>query len=332
MLERQAKVEERPLKLVKDYSDPEPSEDQIRIRVKSCGICRTDLHIVEGDLPMHKRPLILGHEIAGVVDKIGERVEKFKLGDRVGLTWLYSACGRCEYCNSGRENYCPKIVRTGWDVDGGFADYVVAQEAYVLPLKGVPLDFDDLAPLMCPGVGAYLAFDLASPKPGDRLGIIGFGPTAYYLTKIANGLGIDVYVSTRAKRHRELAGQIGAVWIGNLLKDEPPVKLDYIVSFPPIGEVAERSLKALKPGGTLVLAQIASTPITIKEYKNLWGKTIKTVYNVKRSTSMAMVELAKKVDVSIDKRVFGFEELQDAMVKVRKGEVEELTSVLKVSD
>ena len=331
VLERQAKIEERPLKLVEDYPDPEPSRGQIRIKVKSCGICRTDLHIAEGDLPLHKSPVILGHEIAGIVDKVGEGVRDFKVGDRAGLTWLYSTCGNCKYCTSGRENYCPNRVRTGWDVDGGFAEYVVAQEGYALNLNGVPLGFDDLAPLMCPGVASYLAFELASPKPGDRLGIIGFGPTAYYLTKIANGLGIEVYVSTRAKRHRELAEQLGAAWIGNLLEEAPPRKLDCIVSFPPIGEAVERALEALNPGGTLVLAQVASTPITIGRYENLWGRTIKTVYNVKRSTSRAMVELAKRIDMSIEKRVFGFEELQDAMIEFRKGRIEEMTSVLKVS-
>lgn len=330
ILEGQAKIEERPLRIVDDYPTPMPMDDQIRVKIMATGICRTDLHIAEGDLPLHKRPLILGHEIAGVVDEVGDDVTTFKVGDRAGLTWLYEACGSCRYCISGQENYCPHIVRTGWDVDGGFAEYVVAHEAYALPLNGVPLGFDDLAPLMCPGVAAYLAFELASLKPGDKMGIVGFGPTAYYLVKIAEGLGIDVYVSTRSKKHREIAEMIGATWVGNILQEGPPSPLDSIIWFPPVGEALEKALKALAPAGILVLAQIASTPITIMDYGSIWGKTIKTVYNVKRSTSRAMVELAKKVDMSIEKRIFRFEELQDAMMMSKRGEMEELVGVLRI--
>ena len=298
--------------------------------MKYCGICRTDIHIAEGDVPLHKRPVILGHEVVGVVDKLGEDVEKFKTGDLVGVTWLYKSCGSCEYCVNGLENYCPHIVRTGWDVNGGYADYMVAYEDYVLPLNNIPLDPEDLAPLMCPGVASYLCYKLASPEPGDRIGIIGFGPTAYYLLKTANFLGVDVYISTRSKHHREIATEYGAKWVGNILEEDFPVKMNHIISFPPVGNIVEKALENLKPSGNLVLAQVASTPIVINNYKNLWGKNIKTVYNVRRSTSLEMLELAKKIDFSIDKKMFDFEELQDAMIMNRQGEVKELTSVLKI--
>ena len=330
VLDKQDKIINRPLKLVDDYPDPEPGYKQIRIKMKYCGICRTDIHIAEGDVPLHKKPVILGHEVVGVVDKLGDGAEKFKVGDLVGVTWLYKSCGSCRYCINGLENYCPHIVRTGWDADGGYAEYMVAYEDYALPLNEIPLKPEDLAPLMCPGVASYLCYTLASPEPGDRIGIIGFGPTAYYLLKTANFFGVDVYISTRSKHHREIATEYGAKWVGNILEEDFPVKMNHIISFPPVGNIVEKALENLKPGGNLVLAQVASTPIVINNYENLWGKNIKTVYNVRRNTSLKMIELAKKIDFSIEKRMFDFEELQDAMIMNRKGEVKELTSVLKI--
>ena len=330
ILDKQDNIMNRPLRLVDNYLDPEPKNKQIRIKMKYCGICRTDIHIAEGDIPLHKKPVILGHEIVGTVDKLGEDSERFKIGDRVGVTWLYKSCGSCEYCINGFENYCPHIVRTGWDVDGGYAEYTLAYEDYVLPLNNIPLDYEDLAPLMCPGVASYLCYKLADPKPGDRIGIIGFGPTAYYLLKTANFLGVDVYVSTRSKHHREIAVEYGAKWVGNIVEEDFPIKLDHIISFPPVGNIVEKALENLKPSGNLVLAQVASTPITINNYGNLWGRNIKTVYNVRRSTSLEMLKLARKIDYRIEKRIFDFEELQDAMIMNRQGKVKELTSVLKI--
>jgi len=330
IIEKQDKIDNKPLTLVDDYPDPEPLAGQIRIKVKYVGICRTDIHIAEGDLPLRKKPIIVGHEIAGVVDKLGENTSRFKVGDQVGLTWLYSTCGACKYCINGRENYCPHFKSTGWDVDGGYAEYVVAYENYAIPLNNVPLNPADLAPMMCPGVASYMCLDLAKPEPGDSIGLIGFGPTAYYLLKIGNYLGLDVYVSTRSKHHREMAYEYGAKWVGNIIEEDFPTKLDAIVSFPPVGSIIERALNNLKSGGTLVLAQIASTPITINNYSNLWGSTIKTVYNVNRRGAYGILEYAKKVDLSIDKEIVRFEEIQDAMIRVRKGGIDKLVAVAKV--
>ena len=167
IIEKQDKIYNKPLTLVDDYPDPEPLAGQIRIKVKYVGICRTDIHIAEGDLPLRKKPIIVGHEIAGVVDKLGENTSRFKVGDQVGLTWLYSTCGACKYCINGRENYCPHFKSTGWDVDGGYAEYVVAYENYAIPLNNVPLNLADLAPMMCPGVASYMCLDLTKPEPGD---------------------------------------------------------------------------------------------------------------------------------------------------------------------
>jgi len=331
ILDKQSKIENRPLKFIDDYPDPEPGYKQVRIKIKYSGICRTDLHIAEGDLPLHKKPIILGHQIAGVIDKVGEDVKMFKVGDRAGLTWLYKTCGHCKFCLNGMENYCPEIIRTGWDVDGGYAEYVVAYEDYTMPLNESPLKLEDLAPLMCPGVTGYLGFKLANPKPGDRLGLIGFGPTAYYLLKIGNYIGLDVYVSTRSKHHKEVAWENGAKWVGNIFEGDMPVKMDHIISAPPVGEVIEKALKNLKPGGNLILLQIASTPIKINNYTlNLWGRNIKTVYNVRRDVAYELISLTKKINLEIEKRIFKFEEAQEGMILVRKGEVKEMTSVLRL--
>jgi propanol-preferring alcohol dehydrogenase len=331
ILRRQSRIEERPLEFVDDYPTPEPGPHQVRIRIKSTGICRTDLHIAEGELPLHKSPLVPGHQIAGVVDEVGEGVTRFRPGDRAGLTWIYSSCGYCKMCVSGLENHCPAIRRTGWDVDGGYAEYVIAEEGYAIPLDGIPLDFDDLAPMMCPGMTGYLAFELAGVGPGDRLGLLGFGPTAYYVMKVARSMGVDVYVSTRSRAHREIAEGLGARWVGNMLEEGTPVPMDAIISFPAIGEATEKALRSVAPGGVLVLSQIFSTPMTISDYNgNLWGRTIRTVQNVRRSSIYRMVEAAKRIDMGIPKDVFGFDELQEAAIRSRKGELEGLTAVVRV--
>jgi len=332
ILEKQGKVESRPLRLVDNYPTPEPGYKQVRIRIEYTGICRTDMHIAEGDLPLHKQPIVLGHQIAGKVDKVGEGARRFKVGDRVGLTWLYGSCGSCKYCLNGLENYCPNIVRTGWDVDGGYTEYVVAHEDYVVPLNDVPLKTEDLPPLMCPGVTGFLGFKMANPIPGDKIGLIGFGPTAYYLLKISKYLGMEVYVSTRSKKHKEIASENGADYIGNILVEDFPVKMDHIISAPPVGEVIEKALKNLRPGGNLVLLQIASTPITIKDYTfNLWGRNILTVYNVRRNIIPELLEYTHKINLSIEKDIFSFDELMDGMIIARKGMLEGMTAVSKVT-
>ena len=330
VLNKQDRMENKPLLFIDDYPDPEPKAGRIRIKVKYVGICRTDIHIAEGDLPLHKKPLILGHEIVGVVDKVGEYSYRFKIGDKVGLTWLYKTCGGCKYCINGLENYCPYFMSTGWDADGGYAEYVIAYENYVIPLDGVPLSQADLAPLMCPGVASYMCLEYTDPEPGDKLGIIGFGPTAYYLLKIADYVGMDVYVSTRSKYHKELAYEYGAKWVGNILKEDFPIEMDHIVSFPPVGEIVERALKNLKPGGDLILAQIASTPIAIRNYSNLWGRRIKTIYNVNRKSAYGIIQFAKKVDLSIEKEIIKFEDIQDYMIIARKGGIDKLNIIAKV--
>lgn len=234
ILEEQSNIEERPLNLT-EVPLPCPNNQEIRVKVQACGICRTDIHIAEGDLPLKKSPLILGHEIVGMVEKTGEEVRNFRPGDPVGISWLHSTCGQCKYCLRGKENYCPDFKCTGWDVDGGFAEYVTIKEDFALSLKGINMEPEDIAPLMCPGIAGYCAFRLTEAERGDKLGLFGFGPTAYYVLKSANHLGIEVYVSTRSSIHKEGARKNGAVWVGNVMKEKIPASLDSAILFPPGG-------------------------------------------------------------------------------------------------
>jgi propanol-preferring alcohol dehydrogenase len=188
ILEEQASVEERPLKLV-EVPTPHPKDNEIRLKVVACGVCRTDIHIAEGDLQLRKAPTILGHEIVGMVDEAGGDVLRFNEGDKAGVYWLHSSCGTCKYCLSGRENYCPEIQCTGWDRDGGYAEYVTVPAAYALALNDVQMDALEIAPLLCPGIAGYAAFKLAGVQKGGKLGLYGFGPTAYCVLKVAQAQG-----------------------------------------------------------------------------------------------------------------------------------------------
>jgi len=332
ILEKQASVEERPLKLV-EVPTPHARDDEVRLRVLVCGVCRTDIHIAEGDLPLRKSPLILGHEIVGVVDEVGGKVERFRIGDRAGVYWLHSACGQCKYCLSQRENYCPQVKCTGWDVDGGYAEYVTALAAYALPLNAVRMSPVEIAPLMCPGIAGYAAFKLAEAREGDKLGLYGFGPTAYYVLKVAQHLGIEVYVSSRSRKNIEAAMREGARWAANAAEEEMPCKLDAAILFPPAGNLVEPILSQLQRGGMLVMAPVSASPIWVENYSaNLWGHDIRTLYNLKRSDAEEFFAIVDRLALEMGTSPFSFEELPDALIQARQGKLEQPNAVIKVSD
>lgn len=332
ILEKQASVEEQPLKLA-EVPTPHPQDDEVRLRVLVCGVCRTDIHIAEGDLPLRKSPVILGHEIVGIVDEVGEKVERFRVGDRAGVYWLHRACGRCKYCLSQRENYCPDIQCTGWDVDGGYAEYVTAPAAYALPLDGVRMSPAEIAPLMCPGIAGYAAFKLTGAREGDRLGLYGFGPTATYVLKVARCLGIEVYVSTRSRKNIEAARSEGAQWAADAAEEEMPAKLDAAILFPPAGNLVEPILSQLKRGGVLVMAPVSASPIRIERYsENLWGCDIRTLYNLRRSDAEGFLRIVDRLALEMGVSLFPFEELPEALIQARQGKLEQSNAVIKVSD
>lgn len=315
-----------------DVPLPRPESREIRVKVQACGICRTDIHIAEGDLPLKKSPLILGHEIVGKVEKTGKEVRNFQPGDSVGISWLHSTCRKCKFCLHEKENYCPDFQCTGWDVDGGFAEYLTIKEDFALSLEGISMEPEDIAPLMCPGIAGYCAFKLTEAERGDKVGLFGFGPTAYYVLKAANYLGIESYVSTRSSASKEEARRNGAVWVGNVMEEKIPVLLDSAILFPPAGALVEPSLSYVKKGGILVLAPVSMSMVEIKNYsENLWGRDVRTLYNVNRAEAEEFLKIAGQADIKMGRQVFSMEDLQEAMIHVKKGRIKEPNAVIRIS-
>ena len=331
VLRENGPIEDQPLELV-ERPMPEPGPRQVRIRVIVCGVCRTDLHIAEGDLPLRRTPIVLGHEIVGVVDSLGEGAGRHRVGDLVGATWLGRTCGTCRYCRGGRENYCDYFQAVGWDLDGGFSECAVLDEDAVLPLGGISLPDKELAPLMCPGVAGYCAFRLTGAQPGDRLGLYGFGPTADYVLRVARHLGLEVYVGSRSRRNLERARRQGAAWAGNVVKDGMPATLHSAVVFPPAGALVEAALRDLGVGGVLVLAPVSMSKIEVCKYSsNLWGRDLRTLYNINRRDALAFLELAGQTDLAVGVDVFPFEALPEAMISVRHGKLRQANAVVRVA-
>ncbi len=264
VLEANAPIETSPLKLL-DVDDPVPPPGCIRLAVSCCGICRTDLHVIEAELPPAKLPLVPGHQIVGRVDRLGEGCTRFKLGDRVGVAWLRHTCGRCEFCTSGRENLCADQQFTGYHADGGYAELAVAPEQFAYPL---PEQFSDIqaAPLLCAGIVGYRALKRCNLPDGGRLAIYGFGSSAHVNMQIALARGCEVYVVTRDERHQQLARRMGAAWVGGKA-DGLPVAADSAIIFAPAGELVPQALSRLAKGGTLALAGIYMTPVPQMDYE-----------------------------------------------------------------
>jgi len=330
ILTTQAPIEERPLTLT-EIPDPQVDDHEIRMKVSYCGICRTDIHIAEGDLPLNKSPIVLGHEVVGIVDEVGEEVTRFRPGERVGAYWLHSTCGHCKYCRSDRENYCPDFQATGWHANGGFAEYMAIPEGTALSLESVHLDPSKIPPLLCPGIAGYAAFKLADIQSGENLGLYGFGPTAYYVLKIAQSLNIKTYVSTRSPKNIERAMRDGATWAADASKENLPVKLDSAILFPPAGNLVEPILSQLIPGGDLVMAPVSSSNITIEDYSsNLWGRTMKTLYHLRRSDAEEFIEKVNDLDLELDVSLFPFEYLDDALIMTHQDKLEQPNAVIAV--
>ncbi len=319
ILESQAPVEKKPL-ILKELPDPHPKPHEIRMRNVACGICRTDIHITEGDLPLKKSSLILGHEVTGIVDETGEKVTNFKIGDRVGITWLNSTCGKCKFCLSDRENLCPNAHFTGWDADGGYAEFSVISADFAFHL-GKTQSFVEMAPLMCPGVAGYRAFRLTGLQSGDKLGLYGFGPTATYVLQVAKHKDIEVYVITRSEKNKNEASKFDAVWIGGY-DDIIPVRLDGGIIFPPAGNIVSYALSQLDSGGKLVLGPVTMTPIEIKDYNLIWQeRSIISLAHITRKDCVEFLQLANNINLKTSIEVFPFEDLQEVLIQVKHGKV-----------
>jgi len=296
VLEKIAPIGTSPLK-PKDTPAPQPQAGELRVKVRCCGICRTDLHVIEGELPREKLPIIPGHQIVGVVDALGAGCGRLKLGQRVGIAWLRHTCGQCEFCTSGRENLCASQRFTGYHADGGYAEYAVVPEdfAYVLPEA-----FGDVeaAPLLCAGIVGYRSLKRAQLPDGGRLGIYGFGSSAHVIAQIALHRGCDVYVVTRGESHRRLASQMGAKWVG-ANAEEMPVKVDSAIIFAPAGELVPQALEKLQKGGTLSLAGIYMTPLPQMDYQRhvFFERDIHSVTANTRQDARELLAEAAKIPI-----------------------------------
>jgi propanol-preferring alcohol dehydrogenase len=293
-LYKPAKIENSPL-VTEDCLTPGPSTGQIRIRVSYCGVCHTDLHIAEGDIHPPHLPVVLGHQAVGVIDAIGTGVG-LKIGDRVGVPWLHSACGACDFCHRGLENLCEQARFTGFHVDGGFAEYLVAESKYVLPLPNTISD-QDAAPLLCAGLVGFRSIRLSDLQPGERLGLFGFGAAGHLAIQVARYWGCEVYVFTRSDRHRRHAEELGAAWTGSA-EDKPPKLIDRGIIFAPAGWIVPLALEKLRPAGTLAINAIHMSDIPQMPYEKIYGeRTLRSVANATYQDGINFLKLATEIPI-----------------------------------
>ena len=293
---------------------------EVRVRVLACGVCRTDLHTVEGDLPLPSLPLVPGHQVVGIVEETGAGVARALLGRRVGVAWMADACGACAWCASGRENLCPEARFTGLHRNGGYAERTTARADFAYPL---PDAFDDVqaAPLLCAGVIGYRALKLAGALTGGRLGMFGFGASAHVALQIARHAGCEVFVFTRAPRHVEHARSLGAAWAGPP-GDAPPAALDHAVIFSPAGEQVPVALERVARGGTVACAGVTMSDVPGFPYSALYHeRTLRSVANATRADALELLELAARIGVTTSVEVLPMGRANEALVRVKRSEV-----------
>lgn len=320
ILKQTGQVESRPLELT-ETPVPPFGDDEVLLRVSVCGICRTDLHVVEGELQSRRSPLVPGHQIVGRVVQTGRNVNGLVQGQRVGIAWLHHTCGICRFCLSGRENLCEQAEFTGWTVDGGYAEFAVASKSFAYAL---PDGFNDLqaAPLLCAGIIGYRSLRLTGIPGGKwagaRLGIYGFGAAGHVVIQLARARGADVYVCTRDRdRHQALAVELGATWVG-FATEETPVKLDAAIIFAPAGELVPIALRSLDKGGVLVLGGIHMSQIPPLEYSWLYGERIvRTVANNTRDDGHAFLREAASIPVRTHVQSFSLNQANEALIALK---------------
>lgn len=314
-----APIESRPLKYM-DVEKPSPGRGEVLIRILKCGVCRTDLHIVEGELKPVKLPLIPGHQVIGVVEDVGEGVEGVRRGERVGVPWLYYACGECRYCRRGLENLCENALFTGYSVDGGYAEYMVAKAGFIHRIPG-GIDDTHAAPLMCAGAIGYRSLKLTGllGKGDATLGLFGYGAAAHLVLQVARKLGLRVYVFTSSRWKIEKALENGAEWAGST-SEEPPRRLDAAIVYAPVSSVFLEALKKIDKGGRVVLAEIYMTPIEQLDYSLLWHeKEVKSVANVTRKDVGEFLEVASRHGVKPEVKTYRLSEANEALIELKKG-------------
>lgn len=300
---------------------PDPGPGQVRVRVDACGVCRTDLHVTEGDLAVHRRHVVPGHEVVGHVDACGPGAERFAVGDRIGVAWLAGTCGRCRFCRRGDENLCTAARFTGWDLDGGYAEATVVDERFAYRLPETLPD-DQAAPLLCAGIIGYRALRATGLRPGGRIGMYGFGGSAHLTAQIALAEGAELYVPTRGAEDRRLAAELGAVWTG-AAAEQPPEPLDAAILFAPAGELVPPALAALDRGGVLVLAGIHVSDIPVLNYQaHLFEeRVVRSVTANTRRDGEELLRLAPRLGVRATTTPYPMEGALSALVDLSEGRV-----------
>ncbi len=289
-----------------------PAPDEVLIKVSVCGICRTDLHIIEGELDLPALPLVPGHQVVGVIEETGNRITGHKIGDRVGLPWMNSTCGTCDYCTDSRENLCECARFTGLHCQGGYAEYVTAPGQFVYPLPSGISD-KQAAPLLCAGVIGYRTLILSGTKPGGKLGMYGYGASAHVTLQVARHMGCEVFVFTRSDKHRRHACELGAVWAGTAL-DDPGMELDAAIVFAPAGQLLVEALKKVRKGGTVVSAGIHMTDIPSFPYKLLYGeRTVTSAANATYEDGAELLKLAKEIPIRTEVTTYSLKNANEAL-------------------
>ncbi len=295
---------------------PTPGDHQVLIQVSCCGVCHTDLHLVEGELIPPQYPLTPGHQVVGTVVQAGAGVEESFIGQRVGVYWLHSACGRCEFCQRGLENLCPTALFTGFHVPGGYADYLLADARFIVSIPGNMLD-EQAAPLLCAGIIGYRALKLGDLKPGEKLGLFGFGASAHLALQVARHWKCEVSVFTRSKAHQQHALQLGAGWVGTA-DETPPGWLDRAILFAPVGDLVPKALKAVRPGGTVAINAVHLSPIPALPYALIYGeRTLRSVANVTRQDAAEFLSLAQEIGIQSTVQMYDLADANQALIDLK---------------
>jgi propanol-preferring alcohol dehydrogenase len=306
--------------VLSDVPAPTPAADELLLRVGACAVCRTDLQIATGDVEPHRSPVIPGHQAVGRVEVVGSGVEGWQPGDRAGVGWLASTCGECDACRSGRENLCPSARFTGWDRDGGFAEWLTVRADFALRLPEGLTDVD-LAPLLCGGVIGYRALKIAGVQPGSRVGLYGFGASALLTIQVARFWGCEVYAVTRNAKERERALSLGAAWAGGY-DETPPKPLDAAITFAPVGSVVVAALRALDRGATVAINAIHLDEMPAFPYDLLWWeRSIRSVANYTRADARAFLDLAVRIPITTESDPLPLADGLDALRRLAAGRI-----------
>lgn len=319
LLTKSALIEETPLKLV-DLPKPQPSEGECLIKVNTCGVCHTDLHIVEGEIFPPALPIVPGHQVVGVLEAVGIGVDPAMVGRLVGVPWLHEACGVCAACRRGEENLCPSAKFTGFHVNGGFSDYLLAKAKFILP---IPSNLSDVeaAPLLCAGIIGYRSLRKVELAPNESLGLIGFGASAHLVIQVANYWNCSVYVFTRSHEHRQHAEELGAVWVGGV-ENHPPVKLDRIIIFAPNGKLVIPALEFLRPGGTLAINAVYMTDIPSMAYQLIYGERIvRSVANATYQDGIEFLKIASEIPLHVSTKVYPLGDANQALQELKNSKI-----------